>query len=369
MAAHYEEGRGQIGLVCTCRNAVTYVYYKIFRFYRTPNANHVGFFVAQAKNWYRDAGLDVTLVSPHRDGYATTPASHISSSSEAIVLAIAPSETVISHHTAPVDKPALQAVAALLQDDLSAIVTLKTSGIDRPCKLDNTRYASYAARYEGRIVQEMIKADGGSGDYEEIVLPMLGLWNTLLKDETIQSTWVFMNWEGVEAELKGVELNTFKLGDYGIKYGYSPVLLAHRDEVSGENDPLKAFLNATAEGYKCAATNPCEAANLMNDLVTSLYPELASSFDSNLLGAAVEYSAPHYLHKDSKKWGEMDVAIWDGFLDWLSVTGLLTTYIHSRIPQQGISTTLDKLRQGESGERIPRDSVDSKSMFTNRFLP
>ena len=43
-------------------------------------------------------------------------------------------------------RDALQAVAAVLQDDLSAVVTLKSSGIDRPQKLDGRRYASYGAR-------------------------------------------------------------------------------------------------------------------------------------------------------------------------------------------------------------------------------
>jgi hypothetical protein len=44
-------------------------------------------------------------------------------------------------------KPKLVAVAALLQDpQLSAIVTLKSSGIQRPAQLDGKRYASYAAR-------------------------------------------------------------------------------------------------------------------------------------------------------------------------------------------------------------------------------
>ena len=40
-----------------------------------------------------------------------------------------------------------QAVAALLQTDTSAVVTLKSSGIDRPRKLDGQTYASYGARF------------------------------------------------------------------------------------------------------------------------------------------------------------------------------------------------------------------------------
>ena len=122
----------------------------------------------------------------------------------------------------------LQAVAALLQKDTSAIVTLKSSGIDRPSKLDGKQYASYGARYqgfilcackgrhvqhaanhknnrheklvdvaasyqtgytgsksdahryEGRIVQQMIISDGGEGNYTEDTPPTLGIWETVL---------------------------------------------------------------------------------------------------------------------------------------------------------------------------------------------
>lgn len=61
---------------------------------------------------------------------------------------------------------------------------------------------------------------------------MLGIWNTLLKGEA-KSTWVFMGWEGVEAQLKGVELNSFFLEPFGIPYGPSPLVIAKPDTVSG----------------------------------------------------------------------------------------------------------------------------------------
>ena len=41
---------------------------------------------------------------------------------------------------------ALQAVAAVLQQDQSAIVTLASSSISRPSQLDDKVYASYGAR-------------------------------------------------------------------------------------------------------------------------------------------------------------------------------------------------------------------------------
>ena len=75
----------------------------------------------------------------------------------------------------------IRSVARILAESTSAIVTLADSGIERPSQLDGKVYASYGARYEGRIVQQMIKNDGGKGEFQESTPPMLGIWNTLLK--------------------------------------------------------------------------------------------------------------------------------------------------------------------------------------------
>ena len=37
--------------------------------------------------------------------------------------------------------------------------------------------------------------------------------------------------EGVEASRRGIDLNIFRLGDYQIPYGYTPVLVATADTV------------------------------------------------------------------------------------------------------------------------------------------
>ncbi len=65
----------------------------------------------------------------------------------------------------------------------------------------------------------------------------------------------------------------------------------------------------------------------------------------------------------------MDAARWERFLDWLSASGLLTTKVQSRAPQEGVSTTLDALRAGDAGEPIARSAVSSANLFTNDFLP
>jgi ABC-type nitrate/sulfonate/bicarbonate transport system substrate-binding protein len=327
--------------------------------------NHVGFYVAKAKNMYTAAGLDVSLISPHSDNYSATPASRVESG-EAL-LAITPSETVISFNTRPpsMPKPAIKAVATLLQRDDSAIVTLKSSGIDRPSKLDNRGYASYGARYEGRIVQQMIKADGGTGEYTELALPMLGLWETVLKGEA-DSTWVFMGWEGVEAKLKGIDLNVFKLEDYGIPYGYSPVVVAHPDSISGKKEELSKVLAATAEGYTFAVAHPEEAAEIMAKAVAEEHPDLPLNLD--ILKGSIQVVAGACLNAENK-WGRMETDRWNAFLDWLSTNELLTTKVQTRGEAGADTTSLDGLRSGDVGDVIPRESVQAENLFSNEFLP
>ena len=64
-----------------------------------PNTNHIGLYVAKSKGYYDEAGLCCTLLSPHVDGYKATPASKLETGQADF--AVAPSETVISHHCKP----------------------------------------------------------------------------------------------------------------------------------------------------------------------------------------------------------------------------------------------------------------------------
>ena len=75
----------------------------------------------------------------------------------------------------------------------------------------------------------------------------------------------------------------------------------------------------------------------------------------------------HFVTKDGR-WGCQDKARWDAFLDWLSDKKLLTSKAQSRTVVQGLTASLDNLRQGDAGQVIPRDMFVSDTLFTNDFL-
>lgn len=341
----------------------------------TPNTNHTGFYVAKAKGWFADAGLEVELKSPmefegsysgelNTDAAMEFPTPCGKVAAGLADFAINSPEGCVGWNTPPPGsaRPKLRAVAAMQQKQTAAIVTLKSSGIDRPAKLDGKAYASYAARYEGRIVQKLLQADGGSGEYVEVPHPFLQVWD-LLQEGKVDATWVFMGWEGVEAKLKGVELNAFYLHEFGIPYAYAPVLMAHPQLLVSEPKIVTAFLQAVARGFEFAAVNPEQAAELL--LVTAK-ADNGIDLDSVLVHASQKELATAYLDAEGK-WGRMTSEVWGEYLNWLSDVGLLTTFIQSRAPQPGMSASLDELRKGNAGDPIPRADIDASSLFVNMF--
>ncbi len=303
----------------------------------TPNTNHTGLYVAQAEGYYEERGLSVTLRSPAEDGYETTPAKRVATGES--TLAIAPSESAISYHTHP-DYPSLTAIAAVCQRDTSAIVTLSDSGLERPAALDGRVYASYDARFEDHIVEQLIRNDGGEGDIEITTPAKLGIWNTLLEGKA-DATWVFMPWEGLEAERDGIGLHAFLLDEYDVPYGYTPLLLANPETINQASETLEAFLEATAAGYELAATEPAAAARILAETADRFGPS-----DAEFLIESQRRLAPAVCTEDGQ-WGVMEGDRWERFVEWLA--------------EEGILQTVD-------GEPVQSGSLDSDALYTNQLL-
>lgn len=332
----------------------------------TPNTNHVGFYVAKALGYYANLGLSVHLRSPHLDSYSSTPASKVAE--KTATFALAPSETVLSYSLPPLDpqRSKLTAIATVLQQDLSAIATLKKGLISRPQELDGSMYASYGARFEGRIVQKLIQADGGKGEFVEITPPKLGIWDTVVAG-TADATWIFKGWEGIEAQLQKIELNEFSLTDYGIPYGYSPLIVSRADTLKSQPNMVKNFLRATGEGFVYAAANVDQASNILTEIANRENASMPKMLDPELVLQSLKYLSKYFLN-DSGNWGFMVSDRWKNFVEWLSAEGLLTTLIQSRKPMHGISVSLDELRSGNAGDVVPLSELNSQEVFTNEYL-
>lgn len=271
----------------------------------TPNINHIGFFMAREKGFYQANGVAVTISDPLKDNYALTPAKKVELGQADF--ALCPTESIISYRTK--SQPfSLIAIAAILQEDLSAIAVLEDQKISSPKDLDGCTYASYKARYEDEIVRCMIRNDGGQGAIQVHYPEKLGIWETIIKKD-YDSTWVFMNWEAIQVEALGASLKYFKMADYNIPYSYSPVLAANQQLLKAKEQSYKAFLKATKQGYLFAQENPAEAIAILAPFVPA--------HDQNIdLEKALAASKASF--GTSANWGQMKEAKVQQFLSWLN---------------------------------------------------
>jgi len=275
----------------------------------TPNTIHTGLYVAVEKGYYTEHGLDVQLLPPNAE-YSTTPARQVENGTADI--AICPSESCIAYQET--GKMQLEAIYTILQKDASAIVTVDPR-FSSPASLEDGTYGSYNAKYEDHIVKEMVAAEGGDGSTMKIQgsTSKLSLFDEV-KDGNIDATWVFLPWEGVDAEMQGIRLNAFVPEDSGIPYGYSPVLARDKNSPTPSNDALKAFVQATQRGYQYALDNAVEACKLLQ---SQCQPSRSAEFLEKSQLAINEY------YGASGNLGEMDSLHWHRWIEWLKDRKLL----------------------------------------------
>lgn len=271
----------------------------------TPNINHIGILVAKELGFYKELNIDLQILNPIVNNYDITPGKKLELG--IADFAIAPFETVISLNNKSNKVDAI-AVFAILQEDISSIVSLKSAHLNSPKLLDGKTYASYKARYEDKIVKELVIKDGGDGIFRIIYPDKLGIWNTLL-DGKADATWIFDNWEGVEAESKHIELNKWSLKDYAIPYGYSPVIIASKSNMTTAHSAYRNFINATRKGYLFAAANKSMAIEILKNHLTD--------YDKNNIDLEKAFDATKPFFGDENSCGYMNTDRVNLFLNWI----------------------------------------------------
>jgi ABC-type nitrate/sulfonate/bicarbonate transport system substrate-binding protein len=276
----------------------------------TPNVNHIGFIIAKELGFYDQQGIDLEILNPQDDNYSMTPGKKLEL--DIADFAIAPFETVISLNNKANQVQAM-AIYAILQKDLSCIATLKSSNITSPKLLDGKTYASYMARYEDHIVKEIIKNDGGEGDLNIIYPEKLGIWNTLLSGKA-DSTWIFDNWEGIEANSRNIELDKFTLAEYNIPYGYSPVVLTKKENITQHKLLYSKFIKATQKGFLFTKNNLTESVVILKRYVTEY------DLKNIDLEKSISFTIPHF--GDKSNCGVIKQEKVSSFLKWIVESGL-----------------------------------------------
>ena len=298
----------------------------------TPNTNHLGFYVAQAKGWYADANIDFEILPYGTTAPESILAAHQAecgiSFQDALTFAVAAGAPIVS-------------TMAILQHTAQDIAVLASSSIERPKDLDGKTYAGFGYPNEVPTLQAVIRHDGGKGTFDTVTLDTAAY--EALYQKRADFVITFAAWEGIEAQQRGIDLRTFRFTDYGFPDFYQVVLACDRDWLQREPAVARAFIGATVQGFQLAAANPDEAAQILID-------QNPGVFDSNpdLPKASAEYLASEKLLVDANgQVGTQTLDEWTGYSKFLFDQGLL-------VDANGKAVTA---------------APDYASLFTNDFLP
>ena len=275
----------------------------------TPNTNHTGIYVALAKGWYKQHGIDLTLL-PYSASVA--PEQFVGTNKADFGISFA--EAVTSSRAANVP---LVSVAAVIQHNTSALVTLKSSGLDTVASLAGKRYAGFGAPYEQPLIQQMLTcAHAPSTNFQNVTTQLDPI--DALKSKQFDFAWIYMGWEGIQAQRAGIQLNVFPITQYCVPDYYTPVIVSSEAYLKAHGDVAKRFLAATVQGYDYAIQHPKDAA----DLLIKQAP--AGTFDdTGLVYASQDYLSPLYA-QGTKCWGQQKLSAWTNYPRFMYQTGSLS---------------------------------------------
>ncbi len=219
----------------------------------TPNTNHVGLYVAQAKGWFEQAGLDVDIL-PYTD----------TSSGTLVAAGVAEFGilSAVGFHTQRATSADVTVVMAVVQHETGRLVfNGEREDIQRPADLDGMTYAGFGSAWEEALISSIIRNDGGTGAFDTVTLGTSAY--EALANGSVDFTLEVSTWEGVNSVLLNRPQRAFRYADYGVPDQHTTFLGGNSTWLAANPETAAAFVQAAQRGYAFAAAQPQEAAEIL----------------------------------------------------------------------------------------------------------
>ncbi|MHC6179198.1 ABC transporter substrate-binding protein [Clostridium sp. JNZ X4-2] len=273
----------------------------------TPNTNHTGLYVALNKGYYKDEGLDVKIVQPSEGSVTNLIAAGKGD------FGVSYQEDVTYALTSDNPLP-VKAIATIMQHNTSGFAAPKSKNIKTPKDFEGKVYGGWGSPSEEAVLKAVMEKDGG--DFSKVKIVNIGNDDFFAATKkNIDFAWIFEGWTGIQAKLKGEQLDYIPVKnlDPALDY-YTPILISSDKIISKNPEKVRKFLAATAKGYEYSIKHPEESA----DILLKYAPEI----DKNLAVQSQKYMSKQYV-ADAPRWGVMKSEVWQRYAKFLKDKGLI----------------------------------------------
>lgn len=216
-------------------------------------AEFAGYYTAQAKGFYKDQGLDVTIL----EGGPGTPARDKVINGEATfaVTSFAEQRDLVA-----AGKPSVAVMAAFQIPPLT-IFSLQSSGIHDPRDLVGKKVGVTTDYWRKILEQTLTSAGVNPGSVTEVKVQVGDLEK--LYDGTVDAWLGYAQDEPIRATVSGHPVTNIFPADFGIG-GYEGLVITTQSTIDSSPNTVRAFVKASEQGWSYAVEHPAEAAQILS---------------------------------------------------------------------------------------------------------
>jgi ABC-type nitrate/sulfonate/bicarbonate transport system substrate-binding protein len=272
-----------------------------------PNTNHTGIFVAQSQGYFKDAGLNVTIIEPG-EVYAEQA---VSAGAADIGISFQEQVTIARSEGIP-----LVSIAAILQHNTSTFAARGALDVSSPSDWEGLRYGAFGSPFEEPTLRMLMQCAGADFNALEIVDTGYTDPLALLSEARIDLAWIFYGWQGLQAEQQGLDLDLVMMNDWFdcIPDYYTPIFITSEAMIQDQPEIVRSFLLAVSRGYQFAIEDPEASAQILLQVAPELDPELVL-ISQSWISSRYQAEAP--------RWGEQQVGVWEAYAEWMAANGII----------------------------------------------
>jgi putative hydroxymethylpyrimidine transport system substrate-binding protein len=271
-----------------------------------PNVDHAGLYLAQARGYFSDEGLDVKLYTP---ADPSTVLQTVGAGKDDLGISYQPELLLARAQGVPV-----VSVAALVQHPLMGLMATKEQHITRPHDLVGKVVGYPGIPNQEAMLATMLETDGAKLDDVKLVDVGYDLVPAAISGRVNAVMGAFWTVEPILAAREGHPTTFLHVEDWGVPDYYELILTASEETVRERADVVRAFLRATQRGFTEAAADP-EAAL---DALAAASPDL----DRAVSAAGLKLLIPAWTD-GVPAFGVQTAQRWDAFADWMKERGLI----------------------------------------------